>query len=433
MSFWRKEDPVLGDPMPGTGVRPVLVGGMFEHQRQWWELKNFIRILVGGYGSGKTRSLAKWGISTALHNAPAWTALVSPNFPLARRTLIPTIEELLEGKCKLRKDMKFSHNKGDHSFDIQVQCRPLARLFYLSGDIPDNLKGPNLGCAGIDEPFIQDRSVFDQMVARCRDPRARLHAVAATGTPEELNWGFDICEGEDKDKYDVGLVTADTRLNLALPAMYANRLLSMYDPKAAQAYVEGKFVSMSTGRVFHSFDRNDNVCVKDSNGAVWFAGMDFNVNPMAFCVGWHRKEEIHIVKEWEIPNSDTQEACSFIKSEFPQVRICFPDPSGKARHTNAPAGVSDFTWIGRAGMIVLAPNEAWARRDSFNSVNAKLSRREMTIDPSCKRLIRYMTEHSYERRKKQESMTHLLDAVRYPVTYLFPITRPSSLSVAISA
>ena len=63
------------------------------------------------------------------------------------------------------------------------------------------------------------------------------------GTPEELNWGYDICEGEDKDKFDLTLVQASTKANRALPSEYAARLELGYDEKAALAFVDGKFVS----------------------------------------------------------------------------------------------------------------------------------------------------------------------------------------------
>jgi hypothetical protein len=373
-------------------------------------------------------------IAGALHNAPAWSAVVSPNFPLARRTVLPTIVELLEGIAARRPDFTWRWNKGDHCFDMKVECRPPAKLLYLSGDEPDNLKGPNLGQAGIDEPFIQERAVFDQMVARLRDPRARLLALGLTGTPEELNWGYEIAEGEEKGKYDIGVIHADTRQNLALPPIYIERLLKSMDPKTAEAYVKGMFVSLSTGRVFYAFERDKNVrATEDGKGATWFAGMDFNVNPMAFCVGWHRGDTAHIEAEYEIPNSDTQYACSIIREEHPQVRLVFPDPTGKRRQTSSPGGVSDFHWIQRSGLVPLAPVEPWPRRDSFNAVNHMFSTGKLTVNPRCKKLIRYLSEHTHEAANRQKEMTHLLDAFRYPITYLFPVHRPSTHTQAISA
>lgn len=436
MSFWRTDDPVLAPP-DERGVRKVIQGGMWPSGRAWWKLHNEIKLLVGGYGSGKTRQLCKWGIATALHNAPAWTALVSPNFPLARRTLLPTLVELLDGKCTVRHDMSYEWNKSDHQFIISIEGRPPATILYLSGENPQNLKGPNLGCAGIDEPFIQNREVFVQMHARLRDPRARAHQMGLTGTPEQLNWGYEIAEGDEKGRYDLGIIYADTRENLALPPNYVEKLLKSYDERTAEAYIRGRFVSLTTGRVFHAFDRARNVkeieVALNSAEVTWFAGMDFNVNPMAFCVGWKRGEQVHFVEEFELPNSDTQYACSIIQEKYPQVRLVYPDPSGRQRHTNAPAGITDFHWIQRAKMIVMAPQEPWPRRDSFNAVNNKLGRGEMTVSPRCKRLIRYMQELSHETLTQQKAMTHLTDAMRYPVTFMFPCWRPTSTVTAISA
>lgn len=403
---------------------------MWPSGRQWWELNNFIRLLVGGYGSGKTRQGCKWGISTALHNAPAWTVIVSPNFPLARRTVIPTLNELLAGKAAMREDFKWRHLKGEKSYELKLEGHPTATLMYLTGDNPDNLKGPNIGCAVIDEPFIQDKAVFDQMIARCRDPRAKLHSIGLLGTPEQLNWGYDIAEGDERENYDIGVVHADTRENLALPPGYAERLIRGYggDQKMVDAYVAGKFTSLAKGRVFYSFDKDVNVSAEEIEGGIPFAGMDFNVNPMAFVVGVRNGQRVLITHEYEIPNSDTQYACSILREKHGDsgLRTVFPDPSGKSRHTNAPGGVSDFTWIQRAGFIVMAPQEAWPRRDSFNSVNSKFADKTMRVHPRCKKLIHYLSEHTHELMKKQESMTHLLDAMRYPITMMYPIFKPST-------
>src|SRR5688572_11080731 len=245
MALWRTEDPVI-EQVPGTERFRVVKGGLWPHQRAWWALPNFIRLLVGGFGSGKSEVISKWSLAAALHNAPVWSAIVSPSFPQAKRTIIPTLERLLHGKASVRPDIKWTHNRSDHCFYVDVECRPRATLLYLSGDNPDALKGPNLGTVAIDEPFIQERAVFDQRVARCRDPGARIVAMGLAGTPEQLNWGYELAEGELKDSYDVGYVTADTGENKVLGTAYRQRLVKGYDPKAAEAYVSGKFVSLST-------------------------------------------------------------------------------------------------------------------------------------------------------------------------------------------
>jgi hypothetical protein len=160
--------------------------------------------------------------------------------------------------------------------------------------------------------------------------------------------------------------------------------------------------------------------------------MDFNVNPMAFVIGWHRGDEAHIYAEYELPNSDTEYAASLIKEKYPHVRLAFPDPTGRRRQTNAPGGMSDFKWLQRAGFVTLAPTEPWPRRDSFNSVNRMYSSGKLTVSPDCKKLIHYLQQHTHENAKKQEAMTHLLDAHRYPITYVFPAFRHASATTVVT-
>lgn len=423
--FWETSDPVMEDGL-------ITRGGMFGHQRTWWELGNFIRLFVGGYGSGKTLALCKRLIALALENAPAPVALVSPTFPMARDTTIRTTAELLDGKATILGSFSWGYNKTSHVFTIRHGSR-VGTITVYSGEHPERLKGPNLAAVGIDEPFIQDEEVFVQMLARVRHPGARRKEINLTGTPEQLNWGYELAEGELREAHDVGVVHASTRENLALGTEYADRLAAALDDKAQDAYLEGRFVNLAAGLVFHAFNADRHVVEAERpTDAVELVGMDFNVNPMAFCVGWRQVDSvtgqtkrIHIEREYEVPNSDTQDACIVVKTDYPKVRDCYPDPSCKQRRTSAPGGKTDASFIREAGMIVHAPSSPWPLRDSFNAVNGALKHDRLTIAPACKKLKRYFRTFSHELMNKQEDQKHLLDAMRYPVTYLMPVGKPA--------
>lgn len=412
------------DVLP-NGKRVVRKGGMLKHQLAAWDLQTFIKGLLGGYGSGKSKWLGKRCISSALTNAPAWVGLVSPTYVMAKRTVIPTVVDLLDGKSTLRPDITYEHNKSDHVITIKTENRPDATIVYMSAEDPDSMKGPNLAALYMDEPFLMEKEAFEVGVSRCRDPRSRLTEICFSGTPEELNWGYELCEGELRSNYDVGYVVADTRDNITLDPQYAERMLKGFDPLAAQAYVGGKFVNLAKGRVYYAFNRAVNVkeVPEPPSGLPWLSGMDFNVNPMAFGVGWKTDRGIHIAYEYELPNSDTAYAAATIKDHHPQVKMVYPDPSGRNRSTKAPAGQSDFTLLRASGFIVMAPHEAWSLRDSYNSVNMLLADGRLTIHPRCKKLIYYFEQHSHEKMNKQEEMTHLLDGVRYACTYIYPAYR----------
>lgn len=446
-SFWRKEEPIISED------RRVLRFGMFEAQRRWWNLPNFIKVFVGGYGSGKTSIGARRAIASALTNAPCPVAVVSPTFAMARETVISTIDEMLAGKQSVlgRRAFRYEHNKTFHNFTIWYRGR-IGRILVYSGEDPNSLKGPNLGAAYIDEPFIQQEAVFKQVLARVRHPGAILREIGLTGTPEQLNWGYDLCVGDADKKYDVGVVQTSTRENKALPEVYLNTLERAFSDREAQAYVDGNFVQLATGQVFHAFDPSIHRCLGDlpplydrfplevvkleddivriPKAAELGCGMDFNVNPMTATVFWKWNEHIHFFDEIELPNSDTEEMCKELRTRYgSRLRTIYPDPSGNSRATNAPAGRTDFSLIRQAGFTIEAPPEPYPRRDSFNSVNGKFKSRAgfctLTIAQRCKKLIKYLATYTWELMNKQKSMSHLLDAFRYPVTRLFPAIKPA--------
>lgn len=444
--FWRTEDPILNE----KGM--VTTGGMFAHQRKWWNSTHFIKAMVAGYGSGKTFIGAKRAIANALLNNGEPHLWVSPSYKIAKRTVIPSIIELLDGKKSLDSTLRYKFNKSDHEFQIVHRGRR-GIIWIGSGDEPDSLKGPNIGSATIDEPFIQTKAVFDQMLARVRSPKAIRREIGLLGTPEQLNWGYDICEGDDRDKYDIEVFTVSTKENLALPKQYVETLLRGYTSKMRDAYISGKFVNLSRGAIYYGFSRAINVQSIPDPGHELSVGMDFNVDPMAAVVFWRKGNHMHIVAELEIENADTEYMCSVLESDnrnldtseylrgqiknfttkegTRRIQTIYPDASGRARATNAPAGMSDFSIIQGPNsnrFQLLSKGSNPRIRDRENAVNGKLNPVKgdptLTIDPGCKKLIQYLLGYTHELRLKQKQMSHLLDALGYPIAYLYPVNKP---------
>lgn len=431
--LWRTDHPTLNE------AGKIVKGGMWGPQQKWWKSPAFIKALVGGYGAGKTLIAGKRLIALALENHGIPVAGVSPTFTLARRTMIPTIRELLIGKQSIygRQAFWWRYHASHHEFHIRFRGRTGLIQIY-SGEHPDALKGPNLAAVAIDEPFIQDVEVFKQMLARVRHPDAVHKEIGLTGTPEQLNWGYDLCIGNqidgidlDPEKLKTELITASSRENKALDPGYVQRLEGAYSGKAAAAYVDGQFANLSTGMVFYGFS-SDNISdlPVPLNGVEWGAGMDFNVNPMSATVFWKAGSHMHFVDEFELPNADTEYLCSVLREKYGEkIKTIYPDASGAARKSAAPQGKSDFWYIKQAGYDISANSENPRIRDSYNAVNGKLAPKTgpltLTISPSCKKLIKYLSIYSHELLNKQKAMSHLLDAFRYPITYLFPIVRES--------
>jgi hypothetical protein len=410
---------------------------MWPPQLEWWNLQTFIKALVAGYGAGKTFIGAKRDIVQCLLNAPAPQLVVSPSYKIAKRTIIPTLLALCEGKKQLDRDFSYDYSKTE--FELAITHRGRKGLIWIaSGDDANSLKGPTVGSAHIDEPFVQDREVLDQCIARVRDPRAKRKEITLTGTPEQLNWGYDICAGDEKEDYDATVVHASTYANRVLGSDYGKRMERAYDERAAKAFVGGQFINLSSGVVYYGFS-DENIMSLPDPGHELGVGMDFNVNPMACVVFWRSGNHIHIIGEHELANADTESMCSLLREEYRygagvnagncRITTVYPDASGSARHTNAPGGKSDFHYISEAGFDIQCRSKNPAVRDRENAVNGKMKpfygRPSLTVEPHCKKVIKYCRTYTHENKNKDtyKRMSHLLDALGYPIAFLFPVVK----------
>jgi hypothetical protein len=428
--FWRMDDPELDEE------GRVIVGGMWEHQREWWTLPNFIRGIVTGYGGGKTISLGKRMSWLSIYNAPVPVITVSPSYPMASTTIVQTLDELLDGKCSLEPNMTYHLFRSQpYRFTITRKGQPDATILCMSGERPAALKGSNVAAAGIDEPFIMPRAVFDQVLARVRHPQARKREINIGGTPEGVvGWGYDLFEGELRKKHDVGLVQCSSRANRALPRDYVSTLTGSFDENAAAAYVEGKFVNLSTGRVYHSFDPTLHVTdAAIPEGAEIGVGMDFNVDPMAFVFFWRKGERMHVYAERERPNCDAEQAAIEIREQVPGMRDVYPDASGNQRSHAGGGGKSAFGYLRDNGFRIHARNANPLLPDRRNAVNGAFRRGVVTIGKDCPKLRSYLLAYTHENSNKTQgkSMSHLLDSFSYPIAYLFPVDRKSFRLVSV--
>lgn len=422
--FWRIEDPVVEETDPEH--KRVVVGGMWPSHRRWWESQKMIKVLVGGMGSGKTRSLVKRGISLALENAPAPVACISPSYAMAMKTVQPTFVALLEMKRAM-------YGKAFHwryvqnpipTFHVRFRGRP-ATIWLLSSDNPMSLRGPNLAALLIDEPFMQPRQVYDEAVGRVREPTAVRREILLAGTPESLNnWGYDLCTGALGNPDDVEVVHVSTLENKVLPKSFIDNMKATFTAKALDAYLHGIFRDMTEGQTYYAFEHREHAVSLPLPSSVELGlGLDFNVNPMTGVVFWHAGDRFHVIDVIELENSGTEEMCREVRKRYPTLSQVYPDASGAARKTSS--SETDFTILKKWGfeLNVLPSNPAV--RDRENTVNGKLraanERVSVTIDPQCKKLLKALALYKRGTTAEQKKMSHVIDAFGYPICQLYPL------------
>jgi len=374
--------------------------------------------MVGGYGSGKTYIGALRMLYLSYMNQGLPNMYVSPSYKFAKRTIVITLKDIMN-----RSGIDYIHNKSDNAIQIKNWD---GLIWFGSGDDPDSLRGSNLASAGIDEPFIQKKEVFQQMVARVRHPDSSQPEIFLTGTPEELNWGYELAMNGG-DRWDVGTVFGSTLDNTHLPDEYKDSLTRGYSDEMIDAYVKGKFVNLKQGRVYKPFDREIH-CIdrplSDFVNIPVHIGMDFNVDYMSAEIFAHIGNTIHVYDEVRLTNSNTFEMADILEKKYPRAFI-YPDPSGSARRTSSSR--SDHEILRQRGFIIKSKRKQPPVRTRVNEVNNLIRTNRLTMQ-NCPYLIADMERVVWKRgdidKTSHPELTHSSDGLGYAIDYLEPIKKP---------
>jgi hypothetical protein len=385
-----------------------------EHQKTWWDLPNFIKILVGGYGCGKTWVGSLRAIYLSSINQGMSGICVSPSYQMAKKTMIPTLQSLMD-----QMELRYTFNISDHKFMIENWQ---GGFWIASGDDPDSLKGPTLSWYWIDEPFIQKKEVFDQAIFRVRQKDAARAEIFLTGTPEQLNWGYDIVMNT-AGNYDVGYVYGKTIDNKHNRPEYYTTIWNAFSEEQRQAYLEGKFINLTQGRAYKPFDRNRHIKHIDVRGFPVCAGLDFNVDYMSAEIfalgnGW-----VHFIDEIRIGYSNSFELAERLGQKYRFINV-YPDATGSARKSSSTK--SDHQIFKDAGFKVIANLENPKVMDRLNAVNKLLLHDWLTIEPGkCPHLVTDLERDVFKNgdldKQSDPALTHAGDAAGYPIAYLFPV------------
>lgn len=204
----------------------------------------------------------------------------------------------------------------------------------------------------------------------------------------------------------------------------------------------------SGNNVFYCFDRKAHVQrlppLEDWEDI--HIGIDFNVGIQASSAFVVRGDQVHFLDEFQ-GHPDTDALAVSIdarygkRAGFPKRKIyVYPDPTGRARKTSAPVGVTDFSILKSYGFKVLARKGSPSIVDSVAAVNRLLKTVagdvHLFVDPSCKGLVISLertiwVDNNSDTAKieKKEGIEHFSDGVRYAMEYLFPIRQGKNRAV----
>lgn len=387
---------------------------------------------MGGFGSGKTFVGCLDLLIFMMAYPKTRQGYFAPTFPLIRDVFFPTLEEaahMLGFNVQFNESNKEAHVFWGRRYYGTVICRSM--------DNPKYIVGFKVARALVDEIDTMNTAkatiAWNKIISRLRlKIPGVVNGIGVTTTPEGFKFVYNKFKKEPTQSYS--MVQASTYENEEyLPEDYISSLRESYPTQLIDAYLDGKFVNLKSGGVYPSFSRVFNKSYKalDEDRPL-LIGMDFNVNPMCATVGQLYGEELHIVDEIVLENSNTEAMAQEIRSRYVKwlfkgtIEI-FPDAAGNQRQTNATN--TDHQILRDYGLSVTVDGSNPRVRDRVNSVNARILSGEkvryLFINPLCVKTTECVENQIYDEQgkpDKKEGFDHMNDALGYLIWHLFPIS-----------
>jgi hypothetical protein len=393
-----------------------------DPQRQIVEATQRFKVVIAGRRFGKTHlAIRELCYHAKEPDREVWA--VYPTYKQARMVVFKKLRKKLM-------DLKWV--KKINETNLSFELKNGSTISLKGADNYDSLRGVGLDFLVMDEFADIDEEAWTETL---RPTLAdKMGKALFIGTPKGMNWAKDLYDMSEQypDEWASFQFTTEQGGNVSITEIEAAR--RSLDARTFNQEFRATFETFS-GRIFYAFDRKVNVKpYTDPLPKELHLGVDFNIDPMSAVIGVKTGNVMHIIDEFKIFGSNTEELVEEVKTRYPgHTIIAYPDPAGAQRKTSA-GGRTDHTILRNAGFTVKAPHAHNAVRDGINAVNAKLLSSSgvttLFFDPKCKYAIECLEKQTYKEGTsipdKDSGFDHMNDALRYMVDYLFPIRQPTS-------
>lgn len=413
--------------MSGRTIKATLT----RPQGDFFNLRCKYPAFVGGFGTGKTQTLAVSAFRDATHSADALVALYEPTYDLIRLILAPRMEDILS-----EYGVRYKYNKSENI--IYTATPGIGDFVLRTLDNPARIVGYESYRSHIDEiDTLREKhaqEVWVKVIARNRQRPAGIvkpfNRVSVYTTPEGFRFVYKTWKREPKSGYE--MVQAATYSNPFLPDDYADALRASYPPQLIEAYLNGDFVNLTSGTVYHCYNRKLNGSGEQVTGnEPLHVGMDFNVGKMAAVVHVLRGDNPHAVDEIT-RGYDTPDVIKTLTNRYPNNKIhVYPDASGNSRKS-VNAAETDLSLLRKAGFSVHVNGANPSVKDRINAMNAMFAnsdgeRRYFVNADRCPVYAESLEQQVWADNgepDKTAGFDHANDGGGYFIVKRYPIVRP---------
>ena len=371
-------------------------------------------IHVAGYASGKTYGDASLVLNLIRRYSrfEVNIGIGGTSFMFLKKTLLVDLFRLLN-TWGIPYD--FDRQSGIITIDkMQIMC--------IGVENPDTIYGYNFH-AFIDDEIDElphqkateaARAIMERTRLKFPDGRDPFRVYSSTSQGYKGLYG--IVEDLKEKKVPHVLIRGETRMNTLLPKSYVNDLYRAYTAEQRMAWLEGRFVNLTSGRVYPSYDESKHMMkvpafAIEPNELVRI-GQDLNAGYSRGTATVTRDGVIHVVRIFEF--AEIAHAPKMIKEAFPSNIVeWYPDSSGAEIIQGYSAEIRAAGIQTRIGSV----NPSVVDRIFF--INKLFDMGKLVLWPNCGPLamalkVRTFDDHGDpEKRQGPTDPSHYADSLEY--------------------
>lgn len=396
---------------------------LLEHQAEFIE-SDFVHTgIVGGFRSGKSHAGVIKTVKKKLAYPGINVGYYLPTYGLIKDIAYPKFKTFLSVI-----GLNYILKETEHRF-----ITPYGDIIMRSMDNPSTIVGYEVGYSLIDEadilPFKHMELAFKNIVARLSVPLPdkKANSLDFVSTPEGFRFMYDFFV--KKPHQNKKLIKASTENNPFISESFIETLKMSYTEQQLEAYLSGNFVNLTSGNVYHKFDRKENhsdrmIQPRD----VLHIGMDFNITKMSAVI--HVIDPviggIKLTAVDEVVNAyDTQDMINIIKEKYKNHQIIiYPDASGQSRKTSS--STTDHDMLKKAGFKLVVDESNPSVRDRVTKMNMKFKDNNGMIfycvnTNTCPSYTEALEQLDYKNGQpnKENGLDHVTEAGGYCVWHVF--------------
>ena len=396
---------------------------LFRHQRQFFSLPWNPQVanidhffLVGGYASGKT-----YGDAGLILNLIRHYHAYEISIGIGGTSQIFLKKTLLVDLFRIFNRFGIPYDFDKQSGIIQVDKM---QFMCIGVENPDTIYGYNYHAFLDDEidelPHMKaveaDRAIRER--TRLVFPDGRQPFVAHSSTAQGYKGLYQIITTMEQQGEPFVLIRGETRFNTTLSPKKLEEWKRMYNENEQLAFLEGRFVNLTTGRVYYGYDETRNMlkapAFKIEGADIVKVGQDLNSGFSRGCAIIKRNGCLHVVKRWSF--GEIGHAPKIIRAAFLLNEIrWYPDASGNEIIKGYAAEVRQAGIITRIGTV--NPSVI----DRIFIVNKLLEQGRLVLWPGTEPLAMALKIRQYndsgdpEKGKGPSAPDHDCDSLEYDV------------------